>query len=75
MTEAGPTLANRYAVQVGVDERGWQVAILDPRGVVAWTRACGSESEARTLASTVQQHVYWLSEPKFREYYRLEEAG
>jgi hypothetical protein len=75
VTEVGPTLANRYAVQVGSDEQGWQVTILDPRGGVVWTRLCGGETEARTLASTIQQHVYWLSEPKFREYYRLEEAG
>ncbi len=26
-------------------------------------------------ASTVRQHVYWLSEEKFREYYRLADPG
>jgi hypothetical protein len=75
VTDAEPAIANRYAVQVATDEQGWQVAILDPGGVAVWARPCGSEPEARTLASTIQQHVYWLSEPKFREYYRLEETG
>jgi hypothetical protein len=27
--------------------------------------------EARTYASTVQQHIGWLSEDQFREYYPL----
>jgi hypothetical protein len=33
------------------------------------------EAEARTFASTVQQHIYWLSPEKFREYYRLDEPA
>jgi hypothetical protein len=28
-----------------------------------------------TYASTVRQHIYWLSEEKLREYYRLPEPG
>jgi hypothetical protein len=28
--------------------------------------------EARTYASTVRQHIFWLSPEKFREYYRIE---
>jgi hypothetical protein len=37
------------------------------------SRSCSGEIEARTYASTVRQHAEWLSEPKFREYYRLPE--
>jgi len=68
--EAAP---NAYAVRVDEGELGWEVRILAPAGAVAWTRSCGSEEEARTLASTVAQHVYWLSPGKFREYYKLAE--
>ncbi len=35
------------------------------------TRACADEVEARTFASTVRQHIEWLSEETFRGYYRL----
>ena len=45
--------------------------ILDPSGREVSTRACSDETEARVYASTVRQHAYWLSEDKFREYYRL----
>jgi hypothetical protein len=47
------------------------VVITDPSGREVSTRACSDETEARTYASTVRQHAYWLSEAKFREYYRL----
>ena len=30
-----------------------------------------SGEEARAFASTVEQHLGWLSEEKFRRYYRL----
>ena len=63
--------ANRYAVREAEGAQGWDVVILDPEGSEVWRRACRSESEARTFGSTVRQHVYWLSEEKFREYYRL----
>lgn len=49
--------------------------IIDPSGKTASERPCRDETEAWTYASTVRQHVYWLSEEKFREYYRLPEAG
>ena len=72
MTLADAASGNRYTVrEVGGDD-GWEVRIVDPDGVVAWSRACATQSEARTFASTVRQHVYWLSEEKFREYYRLD---
>jgi hypothetical protein len=68
----GPT-ANRYAVDVRRGQDGWTVAIVDPRGRDVSTRACRDETEALTYASTVRQHIYWLSEDKLREYYRLPE--
>lgn len=65
---------NRYAVDVRRDEQGWSVAIVDPDGRDVAVRACRNEPEARLYASTVGQHVDWLSEPRFREYYRLAEG-
>jgi hypothetical protein len=53
---------------------GWVVAIVDPAGREVGTRACGDDVEARTYASTVRQHIEWLSELRFREYYRLGEG-
>lgn len=70
MTEAG--VANRYAVDVRRGEGGWSVAILDPGGREVSVRACRDEAEALTYASTVRQHIYWLSEESFRSYYRLD---
>jgi hypothetical protein len=61
---------NRYRVQVR-DGKGWEAVILDPSGAEVFRRACGSEREARSFASTVEQHIGWLSERKFREYYRI----
>ena len=65
--------ANRYAVDVRRGDEGWAVAILDPAGREVSVRACRDETEALTYASTVRQHIYWLSEDKLREYYRLPE--
>ena len=69
---ADPVAPNGYTVEVRCDEQGWTVAIASPDGAEAASRACRDEEEARTYASTVGQHIAWLSEPKFREYYRLE---
>ena len=66
---------NDYVVHVSSGERGWEVQILDGDGTPVWSRACSDEAEARTFASTVQQHIYWLSPTKFREYYRLAESA
>jgi hypothetical protein len=66
---------NAYRVSVDPGERGWQVLIADPSGSPVWARSCSGEAEARTLASTIQQHVYWLSPAKFREYYKIAEPG
>ncbi len=71
MSEQG---GNRHTVRAVRGDGGWEVQILTPPGEVAWSRACVDETEARTFASTVQQHLYWLSEDKFREYYRLAPA-
>jgi hypothetical protein len=67
--------SNEYTVHTIEGTRGWEVQILDPQGAVAWTRPCATQSEARTFASTVRQHVYWLSPQKFREYYKLAEPA
>lgn len=63
--------ANAYRVDVRHADGRWTVVIIDPRGREVSTRACRDETEAWTYASTVRQHAYWLSEEKFREYYRL----
>jgi len=60
----------RYDVAVE-DSGGWRVVIRDAAGSVVSERACRSAAEARTFASTVRQHIYWLSADKFREYYRV----
>lgn len=66
------TAAEANAHRVDVRQNGgWTVAILDPAGREVSTRACRDETEAWTFASTVRQHIYWLSQRKFREYYQL----
>jgi hypothetical protein len=64
---------NPHTVHVAESGQGWEVRILGLDGGVVFTRSCQDETEARTFASTIQQHVYWLSAEKFREYYRLSE--
>lgn len=60
---------NGYGVEATETAEGWRVAILDPAGEVLSERACRDGAEARTYASTVRQHIYWLSPEKFRDYY------
>ena len=78
--------ANRFRVEVrdGAGDgsghgsghgSGWSVAIVDPVGRDASVRACRDEVEAETFASTVRQHIGWLSEERFREIYRLDGEG
>ncbi len=62
---------NGYGVHVEERADGWRVAILDTAGNVVGERACRDHLEARIYASTVRQHIYWLSAEKFREYYRV----
>ena len=69
------TAGNRYVVDVRRGDEGWTVAIVDFSGGDASLRVCRDETEALTYASTVRQHIYWLSEDKLREYYRLTEQG
>ena len=71
----GVEAGNGYSVQVRGRKGSWSVAIVDPQGHEASVRACRDETEARTLASTVRQHIAWLSEPRFREIYRLAEGA
>jgi hypothetical protein len=72
-TSAGPDRdANHYRVDVRHTDAGWSVVIVDADGADVQARACRDETEAWTYASTVRQHAYWLSDEKFREYYRLE---
>ena len=74
---------NRFSVEVrdGQGSQGmgqgtrWSVAIFDPEGREIALRACRDETEARTFASTVRQHIAWLSEARFREIYRLAEGA
>jgi hypothetical protein len=61
-----------YDVRLTDTGRGWRVAIVDPNGVVMSERACADAAEARTYASTIRQHLYWLSPERFRAYHRLE---
>ena len=70
----GQDRRNDYTVRVNQGSSGWDVQILRPDGAVAFTRSCSNEPEARTFASTVQQHIYWLSPEKFADYYRLQQV-
>lgn len=86
-TEAGEVVTsapevearNRFSVEVRDGQVGegiaWSVVILDPGGREVAARACRDETEARTFASTVRQHIAWLSEARFREIYRLAEGA
>jgi hypothetical protein len=71
---AEPDDAERFAVDVRSLDGGWSVAIVRDGADVS-VRACRDEEEARIYASTVRQHLAWLSPPKFREYYRLSQEA
>jgi hypothetical protein len=62
---------NRFEARIVDDDAGWRGEILDADGKVLTVRACRDGAEARSFASTVRQHIYWLSEEKFRDYYRM----
>jgi hypothetical protein len=71
---------NRFSVVVrNSQEIGhgmqWSVSILDPERREVAVRACRDETEAMTFASTVRQHIAWLSEARFREIYLLAEGA
>ncbi len=63
---------NGFRVVVREDPHGWRVTIVGPDGGMLSERACRDGAEARTYASTVRQHIYWLSEEKLRSYYGAE---
>ena len=63
-----------FDVELQPTDSGWRVVIVDGTGNVRSERACRDHSEARTFASTVRQHAYWLSPERFSEYYGIEEA-
>ena len=71
---AEPDAAEGFTVDVRADGDGWTVAIVQDGADVS-VRACRDEEEARTYASTVRQHLAWLSSSKFREYYRLQQEA
>jgi hypothetical protein len=71
VTAGSPDDRADYAVRVEHGERGWEVRIVDAADLPVSVRACADETEARTYASTVIQHLGWLSTEKFRQYYRL----
>jgi hypothetical protein len=75
VTEPSGASPNRYAVRLEDGPSGWRAQIVDPGGRPVSERACSDEAEARLYASTVQQHIGWLSEEQFRRYYRLPEPG
>jgi hypothetical protein len=66
-----PVGESGFAVELHEGRGGWRVTIVDEAGNVVSERACRDHLEARTFASTVRQHAYWLSAARFREYYRL----
>lgn len=62
----------RYRVEIAETDRGWRVAIVDAAGDVISERACRDAAEAHAYASTVRQHLSWLSPERFRSYYAPE---
>ncbi len=62
---------NRYGVEIEEAGGDWTVHIVEPGGRKVFRRACRDRGEADLFASTVRQHVHWLSPERFRRYYRL----
>jgi hypothetical protein len=62
---------NGFGVQVREETASWRVRIVDVEGRPLAERVCADAAEARTYASTVRQHIHWLSEERFRDYYGL----
>ncbi len=65
----------RYDVLVEDAGGGWTVHIVEPGGRSVFRRACRDRDEADLFASTVRQHLHWLSPERFRRYYRLPERS
>jgi len=51
------------------------VRIVDANAETVSTRACRDEADARLYASTVRQHIEWLSPEQFERYYAIEREG
>ena len=64
-----------YGLRMSGSESNWRVDIVDERGQVVGGRSCRDAGEARTYASTVHQHLYWLSPARFRRYYGIAESA
>jgi hypothetical protein len=62
---------NGFGVELREEPPGWCVVIVDGSGAALAERVCADHLEARSYASTVRQHIYWLSPERFRAYYRL----
>jgi hypothetical protein len=60
-----------YEVDLLDTPDGWGVSVVDRHGETVFRRACRDGAEARAFASTVRQHLYWLSEETFRAFYRV----
>lgn len=59
--------------EVRVEAAGdvWRALLVNDAGMVLLERPFETEERARLFASTVEQHMGWLSEARFRQYYRL----
>ena len=64
---------NSYGVALTKTGDTWRVSILDFAGQPVSDRPFASEKRAATYASSVRQHINWLSEERFRDYYRIED--
>lgn len=60
-----------WEVRVEAAGDAWRAMLVDDAGMVLLERAFETEERARLFASTVEQHMGWLSEDRFRQYYRL----
>lgn len=65
--------SNSFGVAVTKTGDAWRVSILDFAGQPVSERPFSSEELAATYASSVRQHINWLSEERFRDYYRIED--
>jgi hypothetical protein len=63
-----------YSVVMRDRDGSSSVVIVDEQGAELAERICRDPAEARVYASTVRQHLYWLSPERFREYYQLSNA-
>lgn len=64
---------NSYGVAMAGSSESWRVAILDQAGQPVSERVFSAEDQAMAYASSVRQHIGWLSEERFRDYYRIED--